>query len=43
MKLSQRVAPAPLIRICFVDYDREIALGAEHQPPARTYCCRLPQ
>ncbi|MFN4196096.1 MAG: GNAT family N-acetyltransferase, partial [Thermosynechococcus sp.] len=31
MKLSQRVAHERLVRICFVDYDREIALVVEHQ------------
>lgn len=33
MKLSQRVAHERLIRICFNDYDREIALVAEHRDP----------
>jgi acetyltransferase len=33
MKLSQRVAHDRLVRICFVDYDREIALVAERQTP----------
>ncbi|HJZ47970.1 MAG TPA: bifunctional acetate--CoA ligase family protein/GNAT family N-acetyltransferase [Roseiflexaceae bacterium] len=32
--LSQRVTHERLIRICFTDYDREIALVAEHQEPA---------
>jgi succinyl-CoA synthetase alpha subunit/RimJ/RimL family protein N-acetyltransferase len=31
MKLSQRVAHERLTRICFNDYDREIALVAEHE------------
>ncbi|MGP8055639.1 MAG: N-acetyltransferase family protein, partial [Limisphaerales bacterium] len=31
LKLQQRVAHTRLIRICFNDYDREIALVAEHQ------------
>lgn len=31
MKLSQRVAHERLVRICFVDYDREMALVVEHQ------------
>ncbi len=30
MKLSQRVAHDRLTRICFIDYDREIALVVEH-------------
>ncbi|MBS1872171.1 MAG: bifunctional acetate--CoA ligase family protein/GNAT family N-acetyltransferase [Acidobacteria bacterium] len=30
MKLSQRVAHERLTRICFIDYDREIALVVEH-------------
>ncbi|HIK22975.1 MAG TPA: bifunctional acetate--CoA ligase family protein/GNAT family N-acetyltransferase [Thermosynechococcus sp. M3746_W2019_013] len=34
MKLSQRVAHDRLVRICFVDYDREMALVAEHQGAA---------
>lgn len=33
MMLSQRVAHERLSRICFVDYDREIALVAEGQDP----------
>ena len=33
MKLSQRVAHERLIRICFPDYDREIALVAEYKDP----------
>ena len=34
MKLSQRVAHERLTRICFIDYDREMALVAEkpHAP-----------
>jgi acetyltransferase len=31
LKLQQRVAHTRLIRICFNDYDREIALVAEHK------------
>jgi acetyltransferase len=31
MKLSQRVAHERLTRICFIDYDREMALVAEHK------------
>ena len=31
LKLSQRTAHERLTRICFVDYDREIALVAEHR------------
>jgi acetyltransferase len=34
MALSQRVAHERLTRICFIDYDREIALVAEHTDPA---------
>ncbi|MBE9189787.1 bifunctional acetate--CoA ligase family protein/GNAT family N-acetyltransferase [Gloeocapsopsis crepidinum LEGE 06123] len=33
VKLSQRVAHERLIRICFIDYDREMALVAEYQNP----------
>ena len=33
MKLSHRVAHERLTRICFIDYDREIALIAERQSP----------
>ncbi len=33
MKLSQRVAHERMIRICFNDYDREIALVAENRDP----------
>ena len=33
MKLSQRVAHERLTRICFIDYDREMALVAERQHP----------
>ena len=32
-KLSQRVAHDRLRRICFLDYDREIAIVADHTPP----------
>ena len=34
MKLSQRVSHERLTRICFIDYDREIALVVEHHDPA---------
>ncbi len=34
MKLSQRVAHERLTRICFIDYDREMALVVEHTDPA---------
>jgi len=33
MKLDARTAHQRLLRICFPDYDREIALVAEHQSP----------
>ena len=33
MKLSTRVAHERLTRICFIDYDREMALVAERQDP----------
>ena len=33
--LSQRVAHERLIRICFIDYDREMALVAEHRNPEK--------
>ncbi len=33
MKLEQRIAHERLTRICFNDYDREIALVAEHNDP----------
>jgi len=33
LKLSQRVAHERLTRICFNDYDREIALVVEHTSP----------
>ena len=33
LKLDQRVAHERLTRICFNDYDREIALVAEHKDP----------
>ena len=33
MKLSQRVAHERLTRICFIDYDREMALVAEAKNP----------
>ena len=34
MKLEQRVAHERLTRICFIDYDREMALVAERENPA---------
>jgi acetyltransferase len=34
MKLSQRIEHERLIRICFIDYDREMALVAENTNPA---------
>jgi len=34
IKLDQRVAHERLTRICFIDYDREIALVADHSDPA---------
>jgi acetyltransferase len=34
LKLNQRVAHERLTRICFIDYDREMALVAEHRDPA---------
>jgi acetyltransferase len=33
LQLDQRVAHERLARICFIDYDREIALVIEHQDP----------
>ncbi len=33
LKLSQRIAHDRLTRICFIDYDREMALVAEHKRP----------
>ncbi len=33
LKLSQRIAHERLIRICFIDYDREMAVVAEHTDP----------
>jgi acetyltransferase len=33
LKLSQRIAHERLARICFIDYDREIALVVEHHDP----------
>ena len=33
MKFSQRVAHDRLTRICFIDYDREMALVADHKEP----------
>ena len=34
MKLGHRVAHERLTRICFIDYDREMALVADHRDPA---------
>ncbi len=34
IKLSQRIAHERLTRICFIDYNREMALVAEHEDPA---------
>jgi acetyltransferase len=34
LKLDERIAHERLTRICFNDYDREIALVAEHEDPA---------
>jgi acetyltransferase len=33
LKLSQRTAHERLTRICFIDYDREMALVVEHKGP----------
>lgn len=33
MKLSRRIAHERLTRICFIDYDREMALVADHKDP----------
>ena len=33
IKLSQRIAHERLTRICFIDYDREMALVADHKNP----------
>jgi acetyltransferase len=38
MKLQARVAHDRLIRICFIDYDREMALVAEYQDPQTGEC-----
>jgi acetyltransferase len=38
LKLNQRVAHERLTRICFIDYDREMALVAERQDPATGEC-----
>jgi acetyltransferase len=35
LKLSQRVAHERLSRLCFIDYDREMALVAEHHDPQK--------
>ncbi len=34
LNLTQRIAHERLTRICFIDYDREMALVAEHEDPA---------
>lgn len=34
LPLEQRIAHERLTRICFIDYDRELALVAEHRDPA---------
>lgn len=34
VKLSQRTAHDRLVRLCFIDYDREMALVADYQDPA---------
>ena len=34
LRIEQRVAHARLSRLCFIDYDREMALVAEHKNPA---------
>lgn len=36
LKLGQRVAHERLVRVCFNDYDRDIALVVEHRRPAAT-------
>ncbi|HWB87199.1 MAG TPA: bifunctional acetate--CoA ligase family protein/GNAT family N-acetyltransferase [Bryobacteraceae bacterium] len=36
LSLDQRVAHERLVRVCFGDYDREIALVAEHRHPGKT-------
>ena len=38
VKLKQRIAHDRLIRICFADYDRELALVAEHADAATGEC-----
>lgn len=38
VKLKQRIAHERLIRICFADYDRELALVAEHTDAATGQC-----
>jgi len=38
LKLSQRVAHERLIRICFIDYDREMALVVERKHPQTSAC-----
>ena len=35
LKLTQRIAHERLTRICFIDYDREMALVAEYEDPER--------
>jgi len=41
LKLGERIAHERLTRICFNDYDREIALVAEHKDPATGQCSIL--
>jgi acetyltransferase len=41
IKLSQRVAHERLMRICFIDYDREMALVAEHKDSSTGVCAVL--
>jgi acetyltransferase len=41
LKLSQRIEHDRLIRICFIDYDREMALVAEHKDPKTEACSIL--
>lgn len=39
LRLSDRVAHERLTRICFIDYDREMALVAEYRDPASGEAC----
>lgn len=41
LRLSDRVAHERLTRICFIDYDREMALVAEYRDPASGEACIL--